>query len=79
MYQILQILILIQGVRHQTPDTDFMFWIIVLAVISFLLLFAGSLGILLAVRRYMKRSRGNKVRLLTEMMQAADQVKKDRN
>ena len=56
-----------------------MFWIIVLAVISFLLLFAGSLGILLAVRRYMKRSRGNKVRLLTEMMQAADQVKKDRN
>jgi hypothetical protein len=56
-----------------------MFWIIVLAVISFLLIFAGSLGVLLAVRKYMERSRRNKVRLLTEMMQVADQAKKDRD
>ena len=48
-----------------------MFLIVMLAVISFLLLFAGSLGVVLTVRRYRRRLEKNKVAALAEMMKIA--------
>ena len=53
-----------------------MFWINVLAIISFLLILTGVVSAFLKIRRYRRHSDENRARALVEMMMVADQAGK---